>query len=102
MCVSPGSPCGSEVHEKITVIDPGHPDQLLILGHSLATRRGERLQLWELGLISFREKGKERDRWCHTTNRRKLEEISAFNPLSSTLHWVAEGATSYCRSDSIS
>ena len=67
-CVSLGSPCGSEVHEKITVIDPRHPDQLLILGHGLATRRGERLQLRELGLIRSREKEKERDRWCHTAN----------------------------------
>jgi len=65
-CVSLGSPCGSEVHEKVTVVDPRHPDQLLFLGHGLATRGGERLQLWELGLIRSAEK--ERDRWCHTAN----------------------------------
>ncbi len=90
VCDSLGSPCGSEVHKKITVIDPWHPDQLLILGHGLATRRGERLQLWELGLIRCREKEKERDRWCHTTKKHaSLKKISAFNRLSSTFYWVA-------------
>lgn len=64
--VSGRSPCSSEVHKKVTVVDPWHPDQLLILGHGLATRGGERLQLWELGLIRSTEK--ERDRWYHTTN----------------------------------
>lgn len=64
--MSLGSPCSSEVHEKVTVIDPWHPDQLLILGYGLATRGGERLQLRELGLIRSTEE--ERDRWCHTTN----------------------------------
>lgn len=56
---SPALPCGSEVHEKVTVVDPRHPDQLLILGHSLAAGRGEGLQLRELGLIRPREEGEE-------------------------------------------
>lgn len=45
-----GSPCGSEVHEKVTVVDPRHPDQLLILRYGLSNRGGERLQLWKLSL----------------------------------------------------
>ena len=48
-------PCGSEVHEKVTVVDPRHPDQLLILSHRLAAGRGEGLQLRELGLIRPRD-----------------------------------------------
>jgi len=68
-CLSLFSPGGSKVHEEITVIDPRHPDQLLVLVHGLATRRRERLQLRELGLIRSREK--ERERWCHTTNSKQ-------------------------------
>lgn len=56
LAFSLNSPSSSEVHEKVTVVDPRHPDQLLILGNRLAARWGERLQLWELGLIQTRDK----------------------------------------------
>lgn len=50
----PGCP---QVHEQVTVIDPRHPDQLLILCHGLTSRRGKGLELWQLGLIWQRAEG---------------------------------------------
>lgn len=46
--ISPGCP---QIHEQVTVVDPWHPDQLLIFSH-LASGRGKRLQLWEFGLLN--------------------------------------------------
>lgn len=79
--VRPGSPGSSEVHEEIAVVDPWHPDQLLILGHSLATRRGERLQLRELGLIGseWRRRGRGTD-GVTPQIACKLEETIRFQP----------------------
>lgn len=59
----PGCP---QVHEQVTVIDPRHPDQLLILCHGLTFRRGKGQELWQLGLIWQRAEGT--DSCGHNTN----------------------------------
>lgn len=74
------SPCSPEVHEQVTVVDPWHPHQLLILCHSLTQAPrglgGEGLQLGKLGLIREEEEGgreeKGIERRCQSYHKSSL------------------------------
>lgn len=50
---SPGRP---QVHEKVTVVHPRHPDEFFMLGHSIAIWRRKWLQIWQFGLKDNEEK----------------------------------------------